>query len=189
MKESEKEAVSFWNLRTPLTVIVPPIEWEPLNAVGTFWGKGKDNMFSIKKLGPDYIAGYASMNHKLPFKTFEDANAVCYGMKKYVVDQALEGCNVIPYQAPSPAPVVLEWVEDELKYESVAHHAYYNGLIECYISASEDGKAKFAWISVNRSRVANMPEKYQHVKTDHEARAWCAEQITKIITPTPTMKP
>ena len=100
MKESEKEAVNFWNLRTPLTVIVPPIEWEPLNAVGTFWGKGKDNMFSIKKLGPDYIAGYASMNHKLPFKTFEDANAVCYGMKKYVVDQALEGCNVIPYRDP-----------------------------------------------------------------------------------------
>jgi len=84
-----------------------------------------------------------------------------------------------------PAPVVLEWVEDELKYESVAHHAYYNGLIECYISASKDEKARFAWISVNRSRVANMPEKYQHVKTAHEARAWCVEQITKIITPTP----
>jgi len=85
-----------------------------------------------------------------------------------------------------PVPeIVLEWVEDELKYESVAHHAYYNGLIECYISASKDEKARFAWISVNRSRVANMPEKYQHVKTAHEARAWCVEQITKIITPTP----
>jgi len=58
-------------------------------------------------------------------------------------------------------------------------------LIECYISASKDEKARFAWISVNRSRVANMPEKYQHVKTAHEARAWCVEQITKIITPTP----
>jgi len=85
---------------------------------------------------------------------------------------------------PAPAPeVVLEWVEDEMRYGSIAHHTHYNNLIECYISMSEDGKAKFAWIAVNKSRVFSMPE--SPAKTQAEARAWCEGEIYKIVTAKP----
>ena len=87
-----------------------------------------------------------------------------------------------------PAPVVeLEWAETKTS-EYCAHCAHFNNLIEAYISTNKKGNVRFApRVYVNGSGVSEMHIFDKH--TLEEARAWCVEQITKIITPTPTMKP
>ena len=85
---------------------------------------------------------------------------------------------------PSPAPVELEW-QDDISSETPHRFAIYNQMISASIFPR--GGYTLAQIDLqDRITIMTLPKV---VVKDHEAqaRAWCVEQITKIVTPAPKL--
>jgi len=98
-----KDAIAALSNR-PLTVIVPPIEWEQDPEDQRWWyGKDRDSKYSLKVFGNKIISrhGFDILFVELD-NSMDDAKAVCQGHKQAIVDTALEGCNAVPYRDPQP---------------------------------------------------------------------------------------
>jgi len=105
-----KDAIAALSDR-PLTVIVPPIEWEQDPEDQRWWyGKDRDSKYSLKVFGNKIISRHGSDILFVELdNSMDDAKAVCQGHKQAQVNAALEGCNVVPYHDPQPLLDALDY--------------------------------------------------------------------------------
>lgn len=187
--QAEKDAATIAALRAELealksqqlTVIAPPLEWGEWREIENDFYKASNKGYTlVRRFGSEIIRVGLITGSSVDGTEEELIDACQVDYQQSFVNAALEGCNITPYQAPSPAPVVLEWVEG--KGENASFFAFYNNHIRAEVTANQGGFCNAFTFINNRVDVIKMsiPEA--------QARAWCVEQITKIITPTPTMK-
>jgi len=101
---------------SPLTVIVPPIEWgkEADGNMLSKCGKYRISRNSLRKKDnwrPVYIESdwQVQMLAQSPYSfTAQDAKTICQKHKQAQVNAVLEGCNVIPYRDPQPLLDILK---------------------------------------------------------------------------------
>jgi len=90
-----KDAIAALSNR-PLTVIVPPIEWEQDPEDQRWWyGKDRDSKYSLKVFGNKIISRHGSDILFVELdNSMDDAKAVCQGHKQAQANAVLEVCNV-----------------------------------------------------------------------------------------------